>query len=284
LIERDLGVAWRSVFTAMSFLFFGTGALMLGALVLPVIHISHPDRRRAQRASRAAVRRSFRLFIWFMRASGVLDYRVRGPLDVPAGTLIVANHPSLIDVIFIVAHLPDALCVVKEELRTNPFTRLIVRATGYLGATRADRLIEACAERLTAGERVIMFPEGTRSVPGRRLTFRRGAANVLCRAPFPVTPVFLRIEPPTLAKGESWLRAPAEKVRYTMEIGTALQPGELFDSTATDRQNARTCTERLERLFEDHLARRAADRTGANDTDGKSAEGHQSPDREYSRT
>ena len=78
MIERDLGVAWRTCFTGLSFLFFGLGSLVLGLLVMPVVHLLSRDRQTAQSVCRAAVRSAFRLFIWFMRSTGVLDYRITG--------------------------------------------------------------------------------------------------------------------------------------------------------------------------------------------------------------
>ncbi len=281
------GVLWRSTFTFASFFFFGLGALLLGGLIMPLIHLIRRPRARAEQSCRQVVSASFRLFIWFMRSTGVLRWRITGSLEVPAGNLIVANHPSLIDVIFMVAYLPDALCVVKESLARNPFTRLIVHMTGYPISAAPDQLIERCAGLLNSGARIIMFPEGTRTVPGRALSFRHGAATLLNRARCPLTPVFLSVHPQTLAKGEAWFKAPAEQVRFRMDVGAPMEYREL---TANDqgpessRRLARRLTERLEKIYTDRLSNKMADRPGTYEQHGKPADGYQSPDREYSRT
>jgi len=277
-------VAWRTSFTILSFFFFGIGALMLSLFVLPLIHLCYRDRAAAQQASRGAVRSSFRLFIWFMSSTGVLDYKVSGSPEIAPGSLVIANHPSLIDVIFIIAHIPDALCVVKEELDHNLFTRLIVRTTGYPTSEQPERLIGECVRLLENGARIVMFPEGTRTVPGRSPAFRRGAANVLSRALCPLTPIFLNIVPPTLAKGERWFRVPPTKVRYFMEIGQPIDAERLLAGGQPGRHSVRACTEKMKRIYSSQLSNRMTDGSGADDEHGKPADGYQSPDREYSRT
>jgi 1-acyl-sn-glycerol-3-phosphate acyltransferase len=202
-----------------------------------------------------------------MRSTGLLEYQVRGRLQVKPGTLVVANHPSLIDVIFIVAHLPDTICVVKEALARNLFTRAVVRATGYLTSATPGQMIHDCVQLLSEGATILMFPEGTRTVSGQPLTFRHGAARVLCRALCPLTPIFLRISPPTLAKGQAWFRVPDRKVRYVMEVGDPLAPVELIESTGSERRDTKNCTERLQSIF----AGRIAERPGADGNYGQLA-------------
>jgi 1-acyl-sn-glycerol-3-phosphate acyltransferase len=269
------------VFTLVSFACFGLGALVLGGMVLPVIHLLNRDAANARRVSRSAVRQSFRLFIWLMKSTGVLSYEVTGQGCVPPGTLVVANHPSLIDVIFVVAHIDDAYCVVKAELGSNVFTRLIVKTTGYPTSAEPERMIEDCVRLLEAGAVVVMFPEGTRTVPGRAPIFKRGAARVLCRAACPLTPVFLRITPPTLAKGEPWSKVPRDKVRYSMEIGEPVPAALLVDQAASERRNVRSGTDWMRHYFVDKLGASLADEQSP---DRRTADGHQDPDRRYART
>lgn len=276
------GIVWRTLFTALSFTFFGIGALVLSLVVLPPVHLFSRDRSLAQRRSRSAVRGAFRLFIWFMRSTGVLDYQINGSCQIEPGTLIVANHPSLIDVIFSIANLPDTYCVVKEELGRNPLTRLVLLATGYLTSRDPSQMIERCACLLDEGARVILFPEGTRTSPGKAPVFKRGAASLIGQARCPTTPVFLTLHPPTLAKGEPWLKVPRSKVQYSMSIGPSIPASELLEESLSDRQNARLCTRRLQEIFSKQLSNTILENPGVDGIDGKTADRHQTTDRQYS--
>ena len=61
--------------------------------------------------------------LWALaRASGLLqmDADALKPLAQERGLLIVANHPSLLDALMLVAVLPRSACVMKASLMRNP--------------------------------------------------------------------------------------------------------------------------------------------------------------------
>jgi 1-acyl-sn-glycerol-3-phosphate acyltransferase len=117
----------------------------------------------------------------------------------------VANHPTLLDVVAIIAHVDDVCCVVKRPLMANPLVGPLLRACGHITVDGEDmmdgaRVVDAAAQRLAEGQRVLIFPEGTRSPPGAVRSFRRGAFELARRAGVPVVPAFLRCDPPALGK------------------------------------------------------------------------------------
>jgi len=214
------------------------------------------------------VHHSFRTFIWLMHVSGVLDYHIRGDEHLAGGQLIIGNHPSLIDVIFVVSRIPDAYCVVKDELRTNVFTRLIVHFTGYLSNSNPDSLIGQCLALIEGGATLVMFPEGGRTGPDQRLSFKRGAAIIMCRSRTTMVPVVLKIWPPTLAKGERWLAVPKQRVQYFMDVGSPIQSSKFITDGSSEREISRSCTRWLEDFFVERLQ--------SENNYGKSGRGNQS--------
>ena len=209
--------------TAASFTLFGLGGLLLGLIVIPILIVlpGGPSRRRLR--SRALVQRSFLLFMRFMRVSGVLDFDFRRTQGLGRpGQLIVANHPTLIDVVMILAYTPIATCVVKASLMRNVFMRVVLRAAGFIPNVPVDEMIERAAAALDDGECLVMFPEGTRSRPGESLVFNRGAAAVAVRAAKALTPVFITCEPSLLAKGVPWYRVPDRQPLLIAWVGDDL--------------------------------------------------------------
>lgn len=217
---------WRLFGTATSFALFGLGGVLLGAIVFPLLRLlpGSPAARRSR--ARAIVRGSFRLFIGYMSRMGVISYEISGGerLGRP-GQLIVANHPSLIDVVFLIALTPDAGCVVKGALFRNPFTRGAVREAGYCSNATTAEMIEASEAALGQGQALIVFPEGTRSRPGRPMEFHRGAASIAVKAARVVTPVFIRVSPTTLTKAEPWYHIPYRRPHWQLRVGDDLDPG-----------------------------------------------------------
>ena len=211
---------WRIFATGVCFTLFGLGGLILGLFVFPATMLlpGDPVRRRAR--MRSLVQRALRLFVRVMNGVRVISYEFRGSerLGRP-GQLIIANHPTLLDVVFIVAFTPAPCCIVKSAMFRNPFTRRVVRAAGYISNSPTDEMIHGAAAALRSGDSLVMFPEGTRTRPGRPLQFHRGAASVAVHAAEVLTPVYVRCEPLLLPKFVPWYRVPPRRPHFTLEVG-----------------------------------------------------------------
>lgn len=212
------GRLWRGIATAVSFTAFGIGGVLLGVL-LPLLTLLIRDDARCQRLARSVIHHCMRGFVGLMRGLGVLDYQLSEceRLQRP-GLLVLANHPTLIDVVFLLALIPHADCVVKGRLARNIFTRGPIRAAGYITNSEPETVLDAARDSLARGNALILFPEGTRSVPGRALKFRRGAANIALRTPSDITPVLIDCQPSTLTKGEPWYHIPKRRVMLRFKV------------------------------------------------------------------
>lgn len=210
----------RWLTTAISFGLFGVGALVIGALLLPLVRVIPAQRPRKRARARAVIKGGLRLFVALMHRLGGMTYEFRGVerLGRP-GQLIVANHPSLIDVVFLLAFTARVGCVVKQGLWRNPLTRAAVTLAEYIKNDPTAVMIEAASTALRADQTLIVFPEGTRTTPGASLVFHRGAANIALRAAKSVTPVYIRCAPTTLTKAEPWYRIPHRRPHFTLIVG-----------------------------------------------------------------
>jgi 1-acyl-sn-glycerol-3-phosphate acyltransferase len=213
---------WRVVRTGACFAAFGIGALVLGLVVFPVLLLVVRDEDARRRRVRAVVHDSFRLFVALMHRVGGFTYEIVGRerLGRP-GQLIIANHPTLIDVVMIVGLTP-AGCVVKEALFRNPFMRRVVQSAGYISNGSTASMIERAAAALRAGDTLVMFPEGTRTRPGEPLAFHRGAASVAIQAATVLTPVYITTNPVFLPKSQPWYRVPRTRPHLSLRVGEDL--------------------------------------------------------------
>lgn len=119
-LPRRLDHAWRVFGTGLSFVAFGLGGLLLGVLVMPVLLLMRDPVARRRRARRV-VQVAFASHLRLMRGLGVMTYEIEGGERLQRdGLLVLANHPTLIDVVCLISLLPNADCVVK---RPWPATR-----------------------------------------------------------------------------------------------------------------------------------------------------------------
>lgn len=94
--------------------------------------------------------------------------------------MIIANHPSLIDVVFLIGLVRQANCVVKKSLWENPFTRGPLRSTEYISNDGSMDMLDAAAESLQNGQTLIIFPEARALNLVRRQPFIGGLQRLPC--------------------------------------------------------------------------------------------------------
>jgi len=225
---------WRLFATGLAFVLFGLGSLLLRMIIFPAQRLLPGDTPTRQRRARGVIARAFRWFIQFMELVGVLkvDFRGAERLGRPA-QLIVANHPSLLDVVFMIGHINNHTnCVVKHSLVTNPFTRGPVIGAAYLTNDQSIEMLDRAADVLHRGETLLIFPEGTRTPMHSLPIFHRGACAIALRGAKVVTPVVIRMNPRSLTKGEPWYRIPYRRMHYSIDVGPDIDPAVWRDSHA----------------------------------------------------
>jgi len=246
-----LNSAWRSAVIGVCFVLFGVGGIVLSLAVFPLLRLAPGGRAASERRARVLVRWSFLALLATLQALRVLRLEKRNlaTLRQTGPALVLANHPCYLDIVVLIAHIPDAMCVVKSGLWRNPFLGGVVRAAGYIRNDEPETLVPSCAAKLAEGLPLIIFPEGTRSVPGAPLHFVRGAAHIALATGVPILPVILRCEPRVLARGAPWYQMPPRAFCISIEALPATSAVTLLPV----KRGARSLTQVLERFFIDHL-------------------------------
>jgi 1-acyl-sn-glycerol-3-phosphate acyltransferase len=237
-VTKRVFYIWRLFWTGFAFAALGVGGFILAMTLIPTVTLFVRDPHARNHRAQVIVRESFRIYVAMLRALGVLKLEVIGAerLSACKGKLIISNHPTLIDIVLLMALLPDAKCVVKPALFANPFLRQIVRAAGYIrNDVEPEALIERCRATLAAGNNLIIFPEGTRSVPGKPLRFQRGFAHIATLTGVSLQPITITCEPITLVKGEPYYKIPSSRPMFRIEVADEIDPRQFMDSGSESR-------------------------------------------------
>lgn len=173
---------------------------------------------------------TFTAFVIGIYASGLNRFRIIGTEHIPrsGGVLIASNHISGYDTVF----LPWALmrryplqmlwAPAKEELFTPPLLGWLFRSWGAFPVkrgrdVRAGRIINDLLRR----EKVMIFPEGTRSRDGSLGKGNRGVGKLI----YDTRPVVI---PTALTDLNRW-KFPALGQRAQVTFGAPLDFSDLFE-------------------------------------------------------
>jgi 1-acyl-sn-glycerol-3-phosphate acyltransferase len=252
-VLRRLDHLYRQAATGFAFACFFLGGSVLAAVVFPVLAwFPHYRRQHLQRVIRAV----FRFYLGMLQGLGLIRLQIEGQkrLGSCRGRLIIANHPSLLDVVMLMALTPNAQCIIKHELWNNRFLGRVMRRAEYIrNDLDGEALIDVCRRALDEGANIIVFPEGTRSRPGIMPRFHRGFANIATLTQAEILPVVITCTPPTLMKGERWWVVPPTRPTFRIAVGECLES----DRYLTDRyrsMDSRRLVARMEAYYAERLA------------------------------
>ncbi|MGH8812741.1 MAG: 1-acyl-sn-glycerol-3-phosphate acyltransferase, partial [Advenella sp.] len=143
-ISAYLWHKWRWLAIASGYIVFGLFGIVLKIVLLPfTCGLLNQSRPANQKRARSIIQFLWRQFLRYVRLIGGLDYRFadQDRLGRP-GQVIIANHPSLLDVVFMLAHARQSNCIVKPSLLDNPFLNSAIRACGYLSNDGSAQVID----------------------------------------------------------------------------------------------------------------------------------------------
>lgn len=256
MLLRRIDFTWRLLGTGLGFVVFLGGGLIVAAVGFPAINLTTPAGPRRRERYHALIGWVFRVFVGMLTGLRLMTLRIDDPaaLKGSKGVIVVANHPTLIDIVLLSAFIPRAQCIVKRELWSSPFLGGIMRGNGYIPSDlEADQLVAACREALAGGRSLIIFPEGTRSRRGEPLRFHRGFAHLATLLEADIQVTLISCEPPMLAKGEKWWEIPSRRPQMRVSqagwIRAASWRGEEYRSVT-----ARGIVRQLERFYNERLA------------------------------
>jgi len=176
-------------------------------------------------------RRLFGLWLSLLKIFGLLSGKATKGTPYPGPCVIVANHPGLFDVLFLIREVPMLSMLVKSALARNLPLGSIFKFSGYVlspdnnNTSPVAALLEA-RDMIKGGYKFLLFPEGTRSPKKGLLPFKPGLFKLARMAGVPVQPVLIRNHPPFLTHEDKWRFPPYETSYIELEFWEAITPPE----------------------------------------------------------
>jgi 1-acyl-sn-glycerol-3-phosphate acyltransferase len=147
-----------------------------------------------------------------------LKYDLRGKENLPAPPYIVAmQHQSAWETFKLLLWFPEPAIVLKEELLDLPIWGDCARRYGAIPVKRsrkADDLTKFLKESRAmaeTGRPIVLYPQGTRTGPGKPSIYNRGVAALQEELKIPIVPV-------TLDSGQYWGKNAFMKYAGTIHV------------------------------------------------------------------
>lgn len=121
-----------------------------------------------------------------------------GVENIPEGAaLICGNHSTLGDPLYVVCCMGgrrQTHVMAKAEIMRWPVVGFLLKKAGIIGVNRGKSdmtAVKECLRVLKNGEKLLMFPEGTRVKDGESSEAHTGAAMFATRTGTPLVPVYI---------------------------------------------------------------------------------------------
>ncbi|MET1026025.1 MAG: lysophospholipid acyltransferase family protein [Dongiaceae bacterium] len=147
---------------------------------------------------RAAGRVWIHVSLWLLRVVVGLTHREIGLDNFPKTPVIVAvKHQSAWETLYLTLAFGHPAFILKRELLWIPLFGWYLRKVGMIAVDRSGkaaalkRMVREAQACFAAGQAVVIFPEGTRVVPGQHKPYQPGIAALYSQLKMPVVPVAL---------------------------------------------------------------------------------------------
>lgn len=201
------------IFIVLDTAFWGTLSL-LSIIISPSGHLSHQCMRWWSIT-----------ILWFCR----IRVSVEGleNIDTSSVQIFAANHQSFFDIWVLNKIIPVRYgWVIKKEIGRIPFLGMHMRINGYISIDRGDNeqartSMEEAARQVREGKRIMIFPEGTRSLDGALRPFKKGLFHLCRKTAVPIVPIFISGTGPILRPGSFIIHSRSVSVRIGASLHTA---------------------------------------------------------------
>ena len=159
-----------------------------------------------------------------------LDYRVEGAEHLPktcGGFIVACKHQSTWETIVFSTLLENPSFVLKRSLMYIPFVGLFLKKLNMIPVERSTRsrsdlrlMLKKAAQVIHQGQPIVIFPEGTRTLPGEPSVYHTGVYSLYQHLNVPVVPIGLN-------SGLFWGRRTFLKKPGTISlcVGPLIKPG-----------------------------------------------------------
>lgn len=222
-MSKFLNHCWQVSGTALSLVIIYCCGLIICLLIIPLLSLCSSSKIATKRKTQALIQSACKYYLKLLQSLKLIEITLLNPEAIPVerASLIVANHPTLLDVIIILALVPRLNLVAKDTLWEKPWLKGILTALECIKNDPFEdphEFIRKCSLTIQEGDSLLIFPEGTRSPPRGLGRFHRSAAAIAIEGQHQILPIYIEASPPILTKEQPWYHSRQHKTSLRLLI------------------------------------------------------------------
>ena len=161
------------------------------SLVLVILKLLIPKKEHLKKISGIVVSLSCRLYVFLLRCIFFMKLKLsvedKKKLKALRSTVIVANHPSILDIPLLLSLVPAASFIIPPK----PRFPLSLLKDAYTAADSWDALLMGCRNTVSRGGNIIIFPERHLTPRSGTNPYRRTAARLAKECACDLQPLYI---------------------------------------------------------------------------------------------
>ncbi len=216
---------YEFLLVALGFLYWAIVGIFISLLSLflpPLL-----AKKYSKPCGRFLLKNAFVIFVHYLKITGFIiidDQALNKILAYKEGLIIAPNHIALWDAVFIIAKIPESVCIMKGAILRNPILGGGAKLAGYIPNDSTSQMLRAATQQVLQGEKLLLFPEGTRTKKQAEWVndFQGAIALIAKKTHAPIIPVYIRSDHRFFEKNNSVFNKPKFPLRISFEVGTPL--------------------------------------------------------------
>lgn len=214
---------FRSLIAIFCFGIFGIGSVLLNFILFPFI-------KNNKTLCSDIIHCVWKFFLHLMMFLGLFRLDIKN-LNEIHNKVIVATHPSFVDIVILIGLIPRTTCVVKKELAQNPILKNIIGSIFITNDVDIEELKIDTKEILDRGFNFVVFPTGRRHRKDEHLKIKKGAASIALNAEKNIVPIQITNDRDFLYINEPFYAVSDRCVTFTLREMQEIDISKFADDT-----------------------------------------------------
>lgn len=224
----------RQIACFIGLIFFSFGGLFLGSVIFPIVSLFSSDKKICKQNCSELVHKSWYILVKYLVLTKVIGLKYDEEISNIKNRIIVASHPSYIDILLLIALIPNSLCVVKKSILSNFFMKYVAKSLYIPNDDSVDDFLKKSQSALDEGYNIIIFPTGGRVQDGEDVHIHKGAAKLAIVSNVPIVPVKITTTEPFMPKNKPILYVGQKPVIFDLKIQEEISVSNCFSQDLSE--------------------------------------------------